>query len=758
VLRITACVASVLLASITPTSARQSPPLRPNIVIILADDLGYGDIGAFNPKSRIPTPHVDRLAREGVRYIDAHTNSSVCTPTRYGLLTGRYAWRTNLKRGVLWGEGDPLIEPGRLTLASMLKAQGYTTAAIGKWHLGVDWTPKPGATPTTRTRNQVQWIDFTKPFGRGPTTLGFDSFFGIAASLDMPPYAYMENDRVPSPPTTTLPGVAEGDPAFYRPGPASPGFHPETVLRDFTARAVDEIRRRAKDASRRPFFLYVALAAPHTPVMPTAPFRGRTGIGPYGDFVAETDAAVGDVLNAIDEAGIADNTLVLFTSDNGPAPLGGIGEAGRHGHDASGGWRGVKAGLYEGGHRVPFVIRWPAVIRAGSTSRRLIATTDVVATVADLVGSRLPDGAGEDSVSFAANLRDPKSDVDRKAPLVLHSQNGSFAIRQGPWKLILTQGSGAEGDARTDAAAVGVPPKQLYNLEKDPTEKTNAIAEQADVARKLEAALDAIKSSDSATQTRTGTIPAGLFYEESGSGEPIVLIHAFSVDRRMWEPQIAALETRFRVVRYDLRGHGRSPASSDPYTGYGDLRALLDELKIEKAALIGLSAGAEVALNFAIVHPERVSRLVLAAPGLSGYRTPPLPWFKPVFEAAGAGQPERAAQLWAQTPIMALHSNRAASTTVVDLVKSNAHLWTLKRTEQPLSPPAAGRLAEVRSPTLVIVGDEDLPHIREIANILIKEIATARLVTIPGAGHLVSLDTPEAFNKAVVAFLSGETR
>lgn len=259
-------------------------------------------------------------------------------------------------------------------------------------------------------------------------------------------------------------------------------------------------------------------------------------------------------------------------------------------------------------------------------------------------------------------------------------------------------------------------------------------------------------------QPRSGTTPGGLFYEESGSGEPIVLIHAFSVDRRMWAPQIAALEQRFRVVRYDLRGHGRSPASSEPYTGYGDLRELLDALKIEKATLIGLSAGSELAINFAIVHPDRVSRLVLAAPGLSGYKAPPLPWLKPVFEAAAAGQPDRAAQLWAETPIMALHTNRAASKTVEDLVKSNSRLWTLKRTEQPLSPPAIERLRDVKSPTLVIIGDADLLHIKEIGNLLVKEVANARLVTIPGAGHIVNLDTPKAFNEAMLAFLSGDKR
>jgi arylsulfatase A-like enzyme len=488
--RVLASVGAVLLCGLAVARAQQVSPARtrPNIVIVLADDLGYGDIRAFNASSRVPTPNVDRLARDGVRFTDAHTNSSVCTPTRYGLLTGRYAWRTHLKRGVLWGEGDPLIEPGRLTLASMLKSQGYDTAVIGKWHLGVGWVPRPGATPSTRTRNQVEWIDYTKPFTRGPTTLGFDTFFGIAASLDMPPYVYLEGDRVAALPTATLPGVPEGDPAFYRPGIASPGFHPESVLRDLTSRAVNYIKGRGKDS--KPFLLYVALAAPHTPVMPTGAFRGRTGIGVYGDFVAETDAAVGEVLGALDQSGLAANTLVLFTSDNGPAPLGGIAEAASHGHDASGGWRGVKAGLYEGGHRVPLVIRWPGVVAAGSTSRRLVASTDFIATIADLVGAPLPREAAEDSISFAANLRDTGRAAAREHALVLHSQNGSFAVRDGRWKLILAHGSGAENDPPVDAAASrDIPPMQLYDLENDPKETTNLLKEHPDTVARVEALL-----------------------------------------------------------------------------------------------------------------------------------------------------------------------------------------------------------------------------------------------------------------------------
>jgi 3-oxoadipate enol-lactonase len=267
------------------------------------------------------------------------------------------------------------------------------------------------------------------------------------------------------------------------------------------------------------------------------------------------------------------------------------------------------------------------------------------------------------------------------------------------------------------------------------------------------AILSTLLSAPVRAQTVTGTTSAGLFYEVSGSGHPVVFIHAFSVDRRMWELQVAEFESRFRVIRYDLRGHGRSVAPTEPYTGYDDLRALLDTLGISRATVVGLSAGAEVATNFAIAYPDRAAGLVLAAPGLGGYSTPPLPWVTPVFEAAAAGDVERAAKLWAKTPIMALRTNMDATETVTALVMDNSRLWSYQRTEQPLSPPAVDRLAEIACPALIIVGEEDLPHIKDIARLLSDNVGTAALVTIPGAGHFPNLDRPELFNGAVAAFL-----
>ena len=265
--------------------------------------------------------------------------------------------------------------------------------------------------------------------------------------------------------------------------------------------------------------------------------------------------------------------------------------------------------------------------------------------------------------------------------------------------------------------------------------------------------LTVCETPKAAGQVDTGTTSAGLYYEVSGSGDPIVFIHAFSVDRRMWAPQIAAFEGRYRVVRYDLRGHGRSVPPTEPYTGFDDLRDLLDTLGIDRATLVGLSAGSELALNFAIAYPNRVSRIIVASPGLSGYPVPPLPWFGPVFQAAGAGLPDSAAKLWAATPIMALHTNTSASETVTSLVMENTKLWTYRRTERPLTPPAIDRLAEVTCPVLVIVGDRDLPHIRGVGDLLAEKVADVAIVTIPGAGHIVNLDTPEAFNEALASFL-----
>jgi len=508
-----AALLAAALAAAPPGRAQAPPPPRPlpNVVLVLADDLGYGDVRSFNPAGKVATPHLDRLAREGVRFVDAHSGSAVCTPTRYGLLTGRYAWRTRLASGVLWGESAPLVEPGRLTLASLLRERGYHTAAIGKWHLGLGWAARPGVEASTTTENQVEWIDYARPVTGGPTAVGFDRFFGIPASLDMPPYVYVVDDGVERLPTARLPGVPSSDPGFYRPGIAAPGFRVESVLRDLTDKAVEHVRARARERGR-PFFLYLALTAPHTPVAPGPAFAGRSGIGRYGDFVAETDGAIGEVLRALDEADLARDTIVIVASDNGPAPAGGIAEALAHGHDASGGLRGHKADLYEGGHRVPLVVRWPGVAPAGATSRRVIGTTDVLATVAEVVGAALPDGAGEDSFSFADALRDPEHAAPREAGLVMHSVFGAFAVRQGRFKLLLAPGSGGWSDPKPGSPEEkGLPPMQLYDLEADPKESRNLVSAHPEVVARLEALLAGYRSAGRSAPT-SARAPGGETY------------------------------------------------------------------------------------------------------------------------------------------------------------------------------------------------------------------------------------------------------
>jgi arylsulfatase A len=484
-------VLTALTALSAGEAAAQSRP--PNVVIVLADDLGYGDVGAFHPGGRIPTPHLDRLAREGMRFTDAHTPSAVCTPTRYGLLTGRYPWRTRLERGVLWGNGDALIDPGRLTVASLLRRKGYYTAGVGKWHLGLRWAAKPGATPDRTTNSEsaaVDWIDYAQPIADGPLDHGFDEFFGLPASLDMRDYVYLEGAGVVEQPSGAIAGAPITVPAFHRPGRAGLSFRPEQVLAQLTARATRVVRQRARE--EKPFFLYLAFASPHTPVLPTSRFAGRTGLGPYADFVAETDAAIGEVLQALDESGAARSTLVIFTSDNGPAPVANlIADLRQKGHDSAGGWRGAKQDLYEGGHRVPFIVRWPGVVAPGTSSRALVGLVDILATVAEAIGERLDADAAEDSISFLAALQRPDAAFDRGAALVAQSGNGSFAIREGRWKLCLAPGSGGLSAPRPGAPEERtLPAVQLYDLAADPSETTNLQDKHPDIVRRLTATLE----------------------------------------------------------------------------------------------------------------------------------------------------------------------------------------------------------------------------------------------------------------------------
>ena len=449
---------------------RAAAAKAPNIVYILADDLGWGDLRCYNPESGIPTPHADRLAAQGVRFTDMHSPSAVCTPTRYGIMTGRYCWRSSLKKGVLWGYSPGLIEHGRLTVPALLRSRGYYTAGLGKWHLGLGDREK---------------TDYSQPLRPGPRDHGFDSYFGIPASLDMEPYLYFENDRAVEQPTAHTEGRNRPRGVFWRGGPIAPGFKLEEVHPTLTRKAEELIRERARRP--QPFFLYLALAAPHTPWLPLPAWRGRSKAGVYGDFVAQVDNTVGRVMQALEQSGAAENTLLVFTSDNGAhwTPE----DKARFPHRANAGWRGMKADIWDAGHRVPFLARWPGRIRAGSRTDQLGCLTDLMATVAEIAGTRLPRDAGEDSYSLLPVLSGEARAPIREA-IVHHSSEGMFSIRQGEWKLELGLGSGGFSQPREEEPKPDGPAGQLYNLAKDPAESRNLYQEYPDVVRRLSALLE----------------------------------------------------------------------------------------------------------------------------------------------------------------------------------------------------------------------------------------------------------------------------
>jgi arylsulfatase A-like enzyme len=468
------------LAGIAPFAERMQAAQRlPNILFILSDDLGYGDLSCLNSESKIQTPTLDRFARQGVTFTDAHTPSAVCTPTRYGVLTGRYCWRSRLKRDVLSGGSPPLIASDRMTVASLLKSRGYTTAAFGKWHLGLDWVSRDGQP----VGDLLEHADFTKPFGQGPTTRGFDYFYGISASLDMPPYTFLENDRVTELPTTMSQG--EPFPRNWRPGSTALGFKHQQVLLRLTDKATGWIDGWSRAKSGKPFFLYLALTAPHTPVLPRDEFKGKTGAGDYGAFVAEVDWTASQVLEAVNRAGATDDTLVIFTSDNGPERQ--MEERKQEfQHFSAGRYRGHKRHIWDGGHRVPFLARWPGHIRAGSTSAEIICLTDLMATAAAITGAQLPYNAGEDSYNILPALTGEKRNRPIREAVVHHSASGAFAIRQGEWKLLLLRAVG-DGKPPDDA---NLPPAQLYNMATDTSETNNVYSKHPDVVRKLTGLLE----------------------------------------------------------------------------------------------------------------------------------------------------------------------------------------------------------------------------------------------------------------------------
>ena len=475
-----------------PARPDAAAPGLPNIVYIMADDMGYGDLGCYGA-TKVPTPNMDRVAAEGMRFTDAHSSSSVCTPSRYSVLTGRYCWRTQRKRGVAGGFSFPLIDPARTTLASMLKPIGYATAAVGKWHVGLDWQFKQGMEPATE-RSRIEglpWedigiVDYRRPFLGGPTCLGFDTFFGIAGSLDMPPYCFLQNDR-----TLGIPEV-EKDPynAQQKKGTMTPGWQDEEVDRTFCAKAVEFIEDHHRRSPEAPFLLYLTPSAPHRPCMPPLDFQGASQAGPRGDMVCVVDWMVGQVDATLSRLGLKDNTLIIVTSDNGARPCDVDGND--YGHRSCGELRGYKADIWDGGHREPFIVRWPQRVAAGTTCDETVCLADTMATCADAVGVDLPHNAAEDSFSFLpALLSQLPRGRHARDHVVHHSAAGVFAMRQGRWKLCFGLGSGGATAPRSEDPQPGGPEGQLYDMADDWRETTDLWCERPEVVRELTVAMTA---------------------------------------------------------------------------------------------------------------------------------------------------------------------------------------------------------------------------------------------------------------------------
>lgn len=479
----------ICTSCIGPTPS-PSPDL-PNIIIILADDMGYGDIKALNPDSKIPTPNLDQLAREGMFFSDAHSPSAVCTPTRYGLLTGRYSFRTRLQSGVLVGHSPSLIEPGSTTVASLLKESGYHTGCIGKWHLGLDFKKK---NPDVPLYTGADWdientdnIDYQAIVNGGPCDHGFDYSFILPASLDIQPYVFISNKYIVQPDIHHIDGILEGRGLFWRDGDASSGFDFWQVLPLLTQKATGFIRDHVENHLKQPFFLYFPLTAPHTPWVPTDEFKGKSQAGDYGDFVTQVDHTVGQILDLVDGLGITDNTLILFASDNGSYWL--PEEIEQFDHKSNYIFRGMKSDAWEGGHRVPLLAKWPGVIKGESISDQMVCLTDMLATFAELTGQDLSWNEGEDSFSFLYTLTGEKTGGPARKTMINHSIDGMFALRNGEWKFIDGRGSGGWSykGKETD------PPGQLYNLTDDPGETTNLYSQYPDKVEEMKNLLEMYK-------------------------------------------------------------------------------------------------------------------------------------------------------------------------------------------------------------------------------------------------------------------------
>ena len=504
---------TLFLSVLCALGVSASAAAKPNILFILADDLGYGDVGCYNPESKIPTPNLDRLAREGMRFTDAHSPSTVCTPTRYSILTGRMAFRTGM-RGVFTGAGGPcMIEKTRLSIGGMLQRQGYTTALFGKWHIGMTFHDKAGRPIHQNGLPAVKRIDYSRAIPDAPTHRGFDHFFGtVCCPTTDWLYAFIEGDRVPVPPTRIVDrGPLPKHPYSRdnRPGMIAPGYDLEEVDMVFLDKSLRFLETHAKQSPRKPFFLFHSMQAVHLPSFPGTAFKGKTKSGPHGDFIFEMDHIVGELMKALDKHGFAKNTLVIFSSDNGPEVPTSIAMRRDHEHNGARPWRGVKRDQWEGGHRVPFIARWPGKIKAGSTSAQTICLTDLMATVAAITGAKLPNNAAEDSFNILSALLGAKKPVRE---FTLHQTISlALAIRSGDWKYLDHRGSGGnnynrggEWGMKQFALPEQAPaaPGQLYNLKTDPGETTNLYFKHPKIVKTLKAKLEQFKKTGRSAPVR----------------------------------------------------------------------------------------------------------------------------------------------------------------------------------------------------------------------------------------------------------------
>jgi arylsulfatase A len=469
---------------------------RPNIVILYADDMGYGDLGIQNPDSKIPTPHLDRLAEQGMRFTDAHSSSGVCTPSRYALLHGRYHWRKF--HGIVSSFDQPILDKERTTLAELLKSKGYKTACIGKWHLGWDWNAikKPSVAATAGNAKDgfaPDAFDWSKPIPGGPLSHGFDYYFGDDVP-NFPPYAWFENDRIitePTVPLSTPKSTAEGS-WEARPGPAVKDWDFWAVMPTLTQKAEEWISRQTK---KEPFFLYFPFTSPHAPIIPTPEFIGKSQANGYGDFMVQTDNTVGRILVALEKHGFASNTLVIFSADNGPEQYA-YDRVKAYQHRSMGPLRGLKRDLWEGGHRVPFIIRWPGVVRAGKVNDGLISQIDLYASIASFIGAEIPVGSAEDSYNQIGLFTGETASA--RDTLVHNTAANGYALRHGDWVLIAAK-SGAVSKVPEwfDAQNGYLPnpnPGELYNLKVDLSQKNNIFASNPGKVKELSTMLEKVRS------------------------------------------------------------------------------------------------------------------------------------------------------------------------------------------------------------------------------------------------------------------------